>query len=303
MKKSKIESKILELKENLNVLILAHYYQNDDIQKIADITGDSLELSKKAAITDKDIILFCGVQFMSETAKILSPDKTVLTPVKNAGCPLAEQVDEKRIDYMRAKHPDAKVVCYINSSAKVKAKSDICCTSSNAVKVVQNLDSEKIIFTPDNNLANYVASQVRDKQIISSNGYCPIHHNISLEQVEKVKEKHPDALLLMHPECNKKLLFMADFIGSTSQIINYASSNNSTQEFIIGTEMGILYSLKKHNPNKVFHMLSKNMVCKDMKKITLQDVLLSLQEKRYKVELDENTRKKAFNALDKMLKI
>lgn len=303
MEKALLKKEILRLKESLDALILAHNYQNDEVQEIADFVGDSLELSKKAAITVKNIVVFCGVQFMAETAKILAPNKTVLIPVKDAGCPLAEQVDENAIDEMRSKYPDAKVVCYINSSAEVKAKSDICCTSSNALKIVNSLDAEKVIFVPDNNLASYIASQIKDKQIIPGKGHCPVHHYLSLEQVKKAKEKHPDAPLLMHPECNKEVLFMADFVGSTSQIINYVNLTDSAREFIIGTEMGVLYALKKQNPHKTCYMLSEKMVCENMKKITLEDVLLSLQEKRYKVELNENTRIKAFNALDKMLKI
>ncbi|NLI57590.1 MAG: quinolinate synthase NadA [Clostridium sp.] len=302
MDKNEIRKKIAELKEQRDAIIVAHNYQIDEIQEISDVIGDSLTLSRYCAENTKKVIVFCGVHFMAESAKILSPEKTVLLPEIDAGCPMADMVTAEELREEKKKHPGAVVVCYINSSAEVKAESDICCTSSNAVEVVKSIKEKDILFVPDQNLANYVAKMVPEKNIIPWRGYCITHHRLKLEDVEKVRELHKDAELLIHPECPKEVVDEADFVGSTKQIIEYASKSKS-KKFVIGTEMGIMYKLKKDNPDKTFYLLAQGLICPNMKKNTLLSVYNALNEMKYEINLDENIRIKAKETLDRMLKI
>ena len=295
-----IKEKILKLKKEKDVLIIAHSYQTKDVQEIADFVGDSYMLSKIARDSDKKTIVFCGVYFMAESAKILSPEKTIILPVIDAGCPMADMVTKEDVLELRRKHPDYTVVTYVNSSADVKSVSDICCTSSNAVQLVKNIDSDKIIFVPDKNLGSYVAKQVPEKDFIIYEGFCPIHNFVQEKEAIKAKELHPDALLLAHPECTELVLSHADFIGSTSQIIDYAR-NSDNEKFIIGTEQGILTILENENPDKTFYMLSPGLLCKNMKKTRVSDVLNALENMEYQIELDEETIKAAKSSLDRML--
>lgn len=302
MDKSELKEKILELKKRRNAVIVAHNYQNDDVQEIADVVGDSFALSKYCATTDAEVVVFCGVHFMAESAKILSPEKTVLLPEIDAGCPMADMVTAEALREEKKKYPGAAVVCYINSSAEVKAECDICCTSSNALNVIRSIEQKDIIFVPDQNLGNYVAQSVPEKNIIFWKGFCITHHKIKTDEVEKMKQMHPDALLLIHPECKPKLVAMADFVGSTKQIIDFAASSEH-KKFIIGTEMGVLYKLKKENPDKTFYLMSQGLVCPNMKKTSLQSVYNALNEMKYQIELDEEIRVKAERALERMLQV
>lgn len=302
MDKTELANRIKELKEERNAIIVAHNYQVDDVQEIADIVGDSFALSKHCASSNAAVIVFCGVHFMAESAKILSPDKTVLLPEIDAGCPMADMVTAEDLREVKKRNPDAAVVCYINSSAEVKAESDICCTSSNAVDVIKSVEQRKIIFVPDKNLGNYVAKMVPEKEIILWNGYCITHHKIKEDEVLKIKELHPDALLLVHPECQPNIVDLADFVGSTKQIIDYAKESNN-KKFIIGTEMGVLYKLRRDNPGKVFYMMSQGMVCPNMKKTSLKSIYEALSEMKYRIELDEDVRVRAKKSLDRMLQI
>lgn len=302
MSKEELVRKIKELKEKRQAVIVAHSYQIDDVQEIADMVGDSFALSKYCAASDANTIVFCGVHFMAESAKILSPEKTVLLPVLDAGCPMADMVTAEALREAKKRYPQAVVVCYINSSAEVKAESDICCTSSNAVSVIRSVKEKDIIFVPDKNLGSYVAKMVPEKNIIFWEGFCITHHRIKAGEVRKIKEMHPDALLLVHPECQPEVTALADFVGSTKQIIDYAGKSGNTK-FIIGTEMGVLYKLKKDNPEKTFYLMSQGLICPNMKKTTLQSVYDSLNEMKYNIELDEDIRIKAKKALDRMLEI
>lgn len=294
--------KIMELKKKHNAVIIAHLYQNPEIQDIADFVGDSLDLSRKAKDTDADVIVFCGVSFMAETAKILSPDKIVLLPEIHAGCPMADMVTAEDVLEHKAKHPGAAAVCYVNSSAEVKAVCDICCTSSNAVKVVSSLSEKEIIFVPDKNLGHYVSRFVPDKKFIFHNGFCPTHNKITKEDVEKVRKIRPNTKILVHPECPPEVVDMADFAGSTAQIIDYAVKSDD-QEFIIGTESGVLHRLHQLCPEKRFFTLHAAMVCPNMKKTSLSSVLEALEKMQYQIELDEDVIKKASVSLNRMLSI
>jgi len=255
--------------------MLAHNYQPPEIQDIADLCGDSLELSIKASETDADVILFCGVHFMAETASILSPEKTVLLPKKDAGCPMANMVTPESLKRQLEKMPGIPIVTYVNSSAAVKALSTICCTSANAVTVVNSLNAEEVLMVPDQNLAKYVASKTNVK-IHLWNGYCPIHNTLNAQNVIQVKQDYPEAIFLAHPECRPEVLEMADAILSTSGMIRYASQTDHAS-FIVGTEVGLLYSLEKANPNKNFYPASPNMLCEDMKKISIKDIIHTLE--------------------------
>lgn len=302
MDKIKLIERITELKKEKDAVIVAHNYQNDDIQEIADIVGDSFALSKYCATNEAKTIVFCGVHFMAESAKILSPEKTVLLPEIDAGCPMADMVTASSLRRVKKAYPNAKVVCYVNSSAEVKAESDICCTSSNAINVVNSIKERDIIFVPDQNLGNFVSQMVPQKNIIFWEGYCPTHHRIKLEEVNKVKSLHPDALLLVHPECKPEIVDKADFVGSTKQIIDFAAKSDH-EKFIIGTEMGVLYKLKKDSPDKTFYLLSQGLICPNMKKISLESVYNALNEMKYKIELKDEVIQKARKSLDKMLEI
>jgi quinolinate synthase len=302
MERREIVEQILRLKKERNAVIVAHNYQVDDVQEIADLVGDSLALSKYCASSDAEVIVFCGVHFMAESAKILSPYKTVLLPEINAGCPMADMVTAESLREFKTKYPEAATVCYINSPAEVKAECDICCTSSNAVEIVKSMKEKDIIFVPDQNLGSYVAKKVPEKNIILWNGYCVTHHKIKLEEVKIMKEVHPDAILLVHPECKSDIIEIADFVGSTKQIIDFATGSHN-KKFIIGTEMGVLFKLKKENPDKTFFLMSQGLVCPNMKKTSLKSVYNALNEMKYKIELSEDIRSKARKCLDRMLKI
>lgn len=302
MKNEELRQEIFSLKEERNAVIVAHNYQTDEVQEIADLVGDSFALSKYCASSTADVIVFCGVHFMAESAKILSPQKTVLLPEIDAGCPMADMVSAEALKEEKKRHPGAAVVCYINSSAEVKAESDLCCTSSNAVNVIRAVKQEEIIFVPDCNLGDYVARMVPEKRIIPWKGFCPTHHRIKPEETLKIKKLHPDALLLVHPECKPGVVALADFTGSTKQIIDYASGSPASK-FIIGTEMGVLYKLKKDNPDKQFYLLSPGLVCPNMKKTSLKSVYNALKGLKYNIKLDETVRLRAKGALDRMLEI
>ncbi|MEO0293964.1 MAG: quinolinate synthase NadA [candidate division WOR-3 bacterium] len=290
---------IRNLKKAKEAVILVHNYQRPEIQDIADFLGDSLELSKKATETKAKIIVFCGVRFMAETAKILSPEKKVLIPKPEASCPMANMVTPTDISLLRNKHPEAKVVSYVNTNADVKAVSDVCCTSANAVKVVKNVEGNKVIFVPDRNLGLYVKRFV-NKEIILWNGFCYVHESIRKEEVLEAKKKFPDALLLVHPECRPEVIDIADEVLSTSGMIRFAKES-PMKRFIIGTEEGILYRLKKENPEKEFHTAGSPKICSNMKLTKLEDVYLCLKEEKEEIILSEDIIKKAKIALERML--
>jgi len=293
---------ILYWKKKREAVILAHVYQPGEIQDIADFTGDSLFLSQQAAKTKAKVILFCGVQFMAETASILSPEKIVLLPEIKAGCPLADMAPAEKVKSKIRELPKAVVISYVNSSAVVKSLSDYCCTSANAVQIVQLIPAEKdILFLPDMNLADFTAKKSKRK-IIPWPGFCPTHHLLTRDDVIKAKKLHPHALLLVHPECCPEVCNMADYIGSTRGIIEFAS-NNPVKEYIIGTELGIFHPLKKNNPNKQFFPASENMICQNMKLITLEKVLYSLQNLKPRIIVTENIRKKSLKVLNRMIEI
>jgi len=289
--------RIEELRKERNAVILAHVYQIGDIQDIADFVGDSLELSRKAVDTDADVIAFCGVRFMAETAAILNPDKIVLLPDMDAGCELADMAAVEALREMRKQYPNAAVVSYVNSSASIKAESDACCTSANAVEVVNSLDQNQILFVPDRNLASHVAERT-GKDIIRWDGYCYIHENIGLSSIKELKQLHSDAKLMVHPECTKSVRHVADYIGSTAQMLIYASESER-KEFIVGTEDGLIHTLQKANPDKRFYPVTT--CCRGMKRINLEKVAASLEKMRFKVDVPKNIRAKAKRALDKML--
>lgn len=297
-----LKQKILQLKEEKDAVILAHYYVDGEVQEIADFVGDSYFLAKKATEIPAGVIIFCGVSFMGESAKILNPGKKVVMADQYADCPMAHMVDVKSIREVRKKHPDAAVVCYVNSTAEIKAESDVCVTSSNAVNIVKKLPNKEIFFIPDNNLGRYVSKQLPEKDFIFHDGFCHVHKSIHLEEVLKAKEARPEALVLAHPECTEDVLEAADFVGSTSQIID-AATNSDKKEFIICTEMGIFYELNLKNPQKKFYSVGHRQFCPNMKKIKLESVLNALQSLSPEVELDEELRKKAELPLKRMLEL
>lgn len=287
------------LKKEKNALILAHYYQRSEIQDIADYVGDSYYLSKIAKDSPNKLIVFCGVKFMAESAKILSPEKTILLPCLDAGCPMAEMAEEDALLELKNLHPDAATVCYINSTTEVKALCDVTVTSSNAIKVVNKLKEEKIIFLPDKNLGEYLKQQLPNKQFILWPGFCITHKRITKEKILKSKTAIPDIKVLVHPECEKEVRDIADFIGSTGEIINFASDNDY-KNYLIATEEGILYKLKKNNPDKNFYFPGTSTVCPNMKKTRLVDVYNALKDNTYEITLDEELRIKALDCLLKM---
>ena len=295
-------SKIEKLKKEKNAVILAHYYVDDEIQQIADYVGDSFYLAKIATKIKEDVIVFCGVSFMGESAKILNPNKKVLMPDESADCPMAHMASVEKIENMRKEYEDLAVVCYVNSSAKLKAHSDVCVTSSNALKIVESLPNKNIFFIPDENLGRYVSEKVQDKNIILNDGYCPIHKNMDRESLLKTKKLHENAKVLVHPECTKDVLELADYIGSTAGIIDYAT-NSSCDEFIVVTETGVLYELKEKNRDKKFYTISCEQICPDMKKITLEKIVNCLENGSGEVKLDEDLMKEAYLPLEKMLEL
>ena len=292
---------IRQLAKEKNAIILAHNYQPPEIQDIADLCGDSLELSIKASRTDADIILFCGVHFMAETAYILSPDKTVLLPEPDAGCPMADMVDPAALAGKKEELGNIPVITYVNSSAAVKAESDICCTSANVIKVVNSLDAGELLMTPDRNLARY-AQQHTDKKIHLWEGFCPFHNTLTARDVKDARAAHPEALFIAHPECPSDVLDLADSIQSTSGMIAFAGKSDHTS-FILGTENGLLYPISKAHPDKQFFQTSDKMLCPDMKKITLEKVTQSLETLSGRVTVPEEIRIKALGAVEKMVNL
>ena len=297
-----LENKIRELKNKRNAIILAHNYQLPEVQDVADYRGDSLELSRIASKTDAEVIVFCGVYFMAETASILSPNKKVIMPDANAGCPMANMLKADELRKLKAEHPDATVVGYVNTSAEVKAELDYCCTSTNAVTVVNFLkDKKEIIFVPDKYLADFVAKKTGRKLIIW-NGFCPTHIKILPEDVKREKKFHPFAKVMVHPECLPQVVAIADAVLSTSQMSKFARESEAT-EFIVGTEIGLIYRLKNDNPKKEFYPASERAVCPNMKRTTQEKILLALEEMQEEVKVSDDIRSRAKKSIDRMLEI
>jgi len=293
---------IKNLKKEKNAVILAHYYVSPEVQAISDYVGDSFYLAKIAKSSDADIIVFCGVSFMGESAKILNPSKKVLMPDILADCPMAHMVADGKIEAMREKYEDLAVVCYINSTAELKCKSDVCVTSSNAVKIVKNLPNKNIFFIPDKNLGGFVSELVPEKNIILNDGFCPIHAKVSEKELLEAKKEHPEAPVLSHPECEKNILDLSDFIGSTADIINFAKGSDA-EEFIICTEYGVEFKLAEDSPKKKFIFPRTKPCCPDMKLITLDKIARVLETEENEVEVSEETREKALLPLDRMLEL
>jgi quinolinate synthase len=298
---AELVEKISALKKRKNAVILAHNYQPGEVQDIADFVGDSLDLSQRAAETSADVIVFCGVRFMAETASILCPEKVVLLPDVNAGCPLADMITVERLRAKKKEHPQAAVVCYINSSAEVKAESDVCCTSANAVRVVESLDAREILFVPDQYLGSYVSARTGRKMILWP-GFCPTHVRIKPERIKELKREYPQAKVVVHPECTPEVIALADEVLGTGGMCRYAQ-RDEVREMIVGTELGIIHRLKKENPGKKFIPVSEKIICPDMKLITLEKVLWSLDDMSPEVKVPEEVRLRAKAAVDKMLKI
>jgi quinolinate synthase len=296
-----LAEKIGNLKRERNAVLLAHNYQIEEVQLVADYLGDSLELSRLAAEVECDVIVFAGVKFMAETAKILSPDRTVLLPRLDAGCPMADMITVEELLELKAAHPRAKVVTYVNSSVEIKAESDVCCTSANAVKVVQNIDAEEIIFIPDRNLGNYIQQIVPGKRIITFEGYCYVHNRIKPEEIEEMQRQFPEAMTLVHPEARLEVLELADAILSTSGMLRAASASDK-REFIVGTEQGLLERMKRENPAKEFYPAFRPKICLNMKRTALMDISAALQENQYQIEVEAAIAGKAVKALNEMLK-
>ena len=298
-RQSSLADRIGELKKQRNAIILAHNYQIGEVQDITDYVGDSLGLSQKAAGSDADVIVFCGVNFMAETASILCPDKTVLMPDVRAECPMANMITIEALRALRSKHPEATVVCYVNTTAEVKAESDIYCTSSNAVKIVESIRGSEVIFVPDKYLAHYVSTKT-EKKIIPWNGFCPTHVKILPEHILKQKELHPEAEVMVHPECTPSVIGLADEVLSTGGMCRYAQESEA-REMIVGTEVGILHRLRKENPGKSFYPASGSAVCPNMKLTTLEKVLWSLQDMKHEIRVPQDIRIKARKSVDRML--
>ncbi|WP_345891680.1 quinolinate synthase NadA [Ruminococcus sp. OA3] len=299
---SQIVEEIRALKEQKDAVILAHYYVNDEVQELADYIGDSYYLAKLATEVTQKTIVFCGVSFMGESAKILNPEKTVLMPDAAADCPMAHMADIDKIKKVKEEYEDVAVVCYVNSTAEIKAYSDVCVTSSNALRIVKALPNRRIYFIPDENLGRYIASKVPEKEFIFNDGFCHVHTSISLENVKKAKEAKPEAKVLVHPECKLEILNEADYIGSTSGIIDYATASDA-KEFIICTEMGVLYELKQKNPDKKFYSVGHRQYCPNMKKISPEKVLHVLKTGENEVVLEETMRVKSNEPLVRMLQL
>lgn len=297
-----IKNKIAQLKKEKDAVLLAHYYVDGEVQEIADYVGDSYYLAEVATKVPESVILFCGVSFMGESAKILNPEKKVVMADQYADCPMAHMVDLDKVAQVRKEYPDVAVVCYVNSTAEIKTVSDVCVTSSNALKIVKKLPNKDIFFIPDNNLGRYIAGQLPEKHFIFNDGFCHVHKSIHSEDVAKAKELHPDALVLAHPECTGDVLELADYIGSTSQIIDYAT-NSDHKVFLICTEMGVFYELMQKNPDKKFYSVGHRQFCPNMKKVSLEGVLEALETLDPEVELEEEVRIKAHAPLKRMLEL
>ncbi len=298
---SQITEEIRELAGRKNAIILAHNYQVPEVQDLADLTGDSLALSIQASRTNADIIIFCGVHFMAEAASIVCPDKKVIIPVSEAGCAMADMLSVEQLRQFKALHPGIPVVTYVNSSAEVKAESDICCTSANAIQVVKWTRAKEVIMTPDRNLAAWVRRHT-DQVIHAWEGYCPIHDDLSLKEIRLAMEQHPEAVLMAHPECDEKVLELADVVRSTSGMLDYAAASKE-QEFVVATENGLLHTLQKQNPGKKFYPASPRMICKDMKLTGLKEILRALKNEFPVVEVPEETRIRAYRAVERMLEV
>lgn len=292
---------IKRLKHEKNAIIVAHNYQNDEVQDIADKVGDSFFLSRVCAQSDAEVIVFCGVKFMAESAKILSHEKTVLLPEMSAGCPMADSITAEDVIKIKKEHPGAPVVCYINTTASVKSECDVCCTSSNAVKIVKSIPEKEIVFVPDKNLGSYVAKRVPEKHIILFNGCCVTHNRFGAAEVEAAHRLYPDAPIAVHPECAEEVCDRADFVGSTSEIIDFCKKSGQ-KRFIIGTEMGVFHKLKADSPDKKFYLITPRLICSNMKMTTLKSVYRALSENRNVIEVDENIRQRASACLERMLK-
>jgi len=297
----KAEEKIAKLRKELNAIILAHNYQRPEVQDLADFTGDSLELARKCVGSKAEVIVFCGVRFMAETAAILNPTSTVLLSHDDAGCPLADMIDVESLRQWKRGYPGAAVVAYVNTTAAIKAESDICCTSANGVEVVDAIPNEEILFVPDQNLGHYVSTRT-SKKVILYPGHCSVHANVTAEEVRLARQRHPQAKVLVHPECRAEVIDLADAALSTSQMLRYAKQSNHTT-FLIGTEEGILHPLRKENQEKEFHLLSDKLVCPDMKKTTLEILIETMEARKNVVTIPEETRVKAKQAIDRMLEI
>ena len=295
-----IIEKINKLKKERRAIILAHCYQNVEIDNVADYVGDSLGLSRIAAKTDAQIIVFAGVYFMAETAKILSPDKKVLLPNLNSGCQMANMIDMKRMKEFKAQHPGVPVVCYVNSTAEVKAEADVCCTSSNAIDIVRSLNAKKVLFAPDCYLGSWVAKKLPDVEIISYHGFCPTHLRLMPDEVKKMRILYPDAATLVHPECHQEVVKYADFVGSTTQIMQYCERSKK-KTFLIGTEKGVVDRLSRDFPEKKFILISDRLVCHNMKYNTLEDILHVLETGENEVFVEEHLRKLALGAIERMV--
>ncbi|WP_238883248.1 quinolinate synthase NadA [Clostridium sp. YIM B02551] len=290
---------INKLKREKNALILAHYYQSDDVQDIADYVGDSYYLSKVAMNSPADTIVFCGVKFMAESAKILSPNKKIIFPNPDAGCPMADMASADKLKDFKEEHPNAVVVCYINSNTDVKSLCDVCVTSSSAVNIIKNIPNEEIIFLPDKNLGEYIAEQFPDKKFYLWDGYCITHKKVKAKHVQAIKGIKPEAEILVHPECEKEIRELADFLGSTGEIIDYSITSPS-KEFIVVTESGVLHEMKKKSPDKEFYVPGTTMTCINMKKTNLEDIYLSLRDNINEINIDDDIRIKAYKSLENM---
>jgi len=320
-----LRDQILRFKQEKCAIILAHNYQRDEVQEAADFVGDSLELSRIAATQDCEMIVFCGVHFMAESASILSPDKTVLLPEIDAGCPMADMIHanaprpvrksfpgfdtppayvyppEYTLNDMKKEYPGVPVVAYVNTTAEVKAESDICCTSANVVKIIDSLPGDSVICIPDKNLSMWAARNTK-KKVIAWDGYCNVHERVTVKDIQEAREQHPEAVILTHPECRIEVNEMADHVTSTSGMLRFAHAS-AEEEFVVGTEIGLMHRLRKENPDKIFYPLRRDMICPNMKKTTLQSVLRAFQENRYIVKVPEDIRIRAKKALDRMLAV
>ncbi len=297
-----IIEKIKKLKEEKNAIVLAHSYQNIEVDEVADFVGDSLYLSQMAKNTNADIIVFAGVYFMAQTAKIISPDKKVLLPNLHAGCLMADMINHEQMVRFKKDYPDTPVVCYINSTAEVKAECDICCTSSNALEIVKSLNTNRVLFIPDANLGKWVEKQLSNVEVITYDGNCPVHNNIKIEDITEARKKYPNARILIHPECKPEVSELGDYVGSTSGIIDYVKKSKDKQ-FVIVTEKGVADRLKRDYPEKEFILIKDNMLCESMKLTTLEEILYSLENEVNEITLDEKVRRLSSNCIEKMLKV
>lgn len=297
-----IIERIKKLKQEKQAVILAHSYQNIEIDEVADFVGDSLYLSQKAQETDAKIIVFAGVYFMAQTAKTISPDKKVLLPNINAGCLMADMIDLHQMEDFKKQYPSLPVVCYINSTAEVKSKCDICCTSSNALKIVESLHAPKVLFVPDANLGKWVESKLDGVEVITYQGYCPIHNNVTVDDILNARKSYPDTKILIHPECKPEVSVLGDYVGSTSGIINYVKNSNDNK-FVIVTEKGVVDRLRRDYPNKEFILISDNMLCESMKLTTLEEILYSLENETNEITLEEDVRLASAKCIERMLEV